>query len=268
MALIKMNLRSHELKMQTSVSIILPTGGYGENYNKILQDDMKYQTLLLLHGACGDNEDYIHYSNIVRYAEENRLAVIMPSGYNSFYTDDPNGLFGGMKYFTYISQELPKVCSSLFPLSQKREDNFVGGLSMGAVGAFKLGTLYPERYSCVLCMSGGGRGPQNPEKGIEHTLLPGFAKSSQDIKDDPWNYIREQVQAGKQMPKFFLTCGTKDNVIYKDYLDTIELLKELNIDFFSKAVPNYAHEWDFWDLSLKRALYEWLPLKRNILYEH
>ena len=51
--------------------------------------------LWLLHGGSGDDSDLLHFSNIVRYADEHKLAVVMPADYNQSYTDDPDGA----KYF-------------------------------------------------------------------------------------------------------------------------------------------------------------------------
>lgn len=52
----------------------------------------------------------------------------MPQVHRSFYTD----MVEGGSYWTFISEELPALARSFFPLSHKREDNFVAGLSMGA----------------------------------------------------------------------------------------------------------------------------------------
>lgn len=70
----------------------------------------KYQVLWLLHGGTGDDSDYLHYSNIARYAEEHKLAVVMPADYNALYTDDPKSA----KYFTYVADELPKLLNAGF----------------------------------------------------------------------------------------------------------------------------------------------------------
>jgi len=160
MAVIKMNFLSKELGMQTNVTICLPSYSFadrmqGKEDTDIYVPGMKYQVLWLLHGGSGDDSDYVNFTNIVRYADDNKLAVVMPAGYNSSYTDDPEG----SKYFSYVVKELPQMCQALFPFSDKREDNFVAGLSMGAGGTFKCAVTYPEKYSAALCMSGGGRGP-------------------------------------------------------------------------------------------------------------
>ena len=62
----------------------------------------------------------------------------------------------GGKYYTFHMEELPRILRSILPLSAKREDNFIGGLSGGSAMALKSAILYPENFSVALCMSGGG----------------------------------------------------------------------------------------------------------------
>lgn len=59
---------------------------------------------------------------------------MIPRVETSFYTD----MVYGHQYFTFVSEELPKFVRAIFPLSDKREDNFVAGMSMGGYGALKL----------------------------------------------------------------------------------------------------------------------------------
>ena len=54
-----------------------------------------------------------------------------------------------------MTEELPEFIQTLFPASDKREDTFIGGLSMGAGGALNLGIRRPELYSRVIALSGG-----------------------------------------------------------------------------------------------------------------
>jgi S-formylglutathione hydrolase FrmB len=54
------------------------------------------------------------------------LAVVIPSGYLSFYTD----MAYGPEFGQFISEEVSAVVHDLFPLSPLREDTFIAGLSM------------------------------------------------------------------------------------------------------------------------------------------
>ena len=66
----------------------------------------------------------------------------MPEGHHSFYS---NMVYGG-KYFTYLTEELPKVLAATFQISTRREDTFIAGLSMGGYGALMCGLRRPDRY--------------------------------------------------------------------------------------------------------------------------
>ena len=91
--------------MQVDVSILLPEkermedveqGKKGETFGK----NKKYQTLYLLHGFTGDHLTYLRTSKIERYADEHQIMVVMPSVYNSAYTDMKYGL----DYFSYLTE--------------------------------------------------------------------------------------------------------------------------------------------------------------------
>lgn len=260
-----MNFLSQALGMQTNVTVCLPSYSFKDRMEKredIYVKGMEYQVLWLLHGGSGDDSDYLHFTSAVRYADDHKLAIVMPADYNASYTDDPSGA----KYFTFVAEELPKLCSAFFPFSDRREDNFVAGLSMGAMGAFKCAVTYPEKYAAALCMSGAGRGPRNPRENIDRSPEPKFAGADPNGINDPWNYVRRQVADGKDLPKFFLTCGTADEGAYPDYTSTVEHLRGLGLDVFAEEVPGYKHEWDFWDLSLRKAIQDWLPIKHAVIY--
>jgi S-formylglutathione hydrolase FrmB len=281
MAVLKMNILSMYLGMETNITICLPSFSFRDSLNKKFDfyvPGMKFQTLYLLHGGSGDDSDYVYFTNITRYADEHRIAVVMPCNYNRFYTDDPNG----PRYWKYISEELPQICQTLFPLSDKREDNFVAGLSMGGFGAMKMGIMKSEQFAAVLCMSGTSI---NPDKIKE---FPGpRARLDTDIPDfmprirletifgdldhfkgsvhDVYHYAALNVKQGKKLPKFYLTVGDQD--FAREHIeDAYQYLTDLGYDTFYELVPGYGHEWDFWDLTLKKALDSWLPIRHDVIY--
>ena len=89
MGLIHMSFLSKLLGMPTDINVIIPTYTREDSTEGTIRDPyvpgMKFQTLWLLHGGGGDYADYLKYTNIELYAEENKVAVVMPSGYNSAY---------------------------------------------------------------------------------------------------------------------------------------------------------------------------------------
>lgn len=115
------NFRSNVLCMSVDVSVLLPDNERSRLFMENKQKSVKYKTLYLLHGFTGDYMSYLRTSNIERYADEYQIMVVMPSIYNSAYTD----MKYGMDYFTYLSKELMHFIELTFPASQKREERFV-----------------------------------------------------------------------------------------------------------------------------------------------
>lgn len=280
MAVLKMNFLSKYLGMQTNITVCLPSFSFRDlmqgnaDYYK---PGMQFQTLYLLHGGSGDDSDYLAFSNITRYADEHKIAVVMPSNYNQFYTDNPNG----PRYWKYIAEELPEVCQTLFPLSPKREDNFVAGLSMGGFGAMKMGILQGEKFAAALCMSGASINPDKAsafgrgmrDRGGDPDVMPftnleslfGSMENFKGSQHDMYAAAQHNVAQGKDLPKFFFTVGDKDFAI-EGVEDAYHYLTDIGYDTFYEKVPGYGHEWDFWDLTLKKALAEWLPIKHDPIY--
>lgn len=119
-AYVHCNFHSCILRMQVDVSILLQEkermedveqGKKGETFGK----NKKYQTLYLLHGFTGDHLTYLRTSKIERYADEHQIMVVMPSVYNSAYTDMKYGL----DYFSYLTEELTDFVERNFPGSNK-----------------------------------------------------------------------------------------------------------------------------------------------------
>lgn len=280
MGLIHFNFLSRHLGFQTDINVILPTYSMEEaskNSYDFYKPGMKFQVLYLLHGGSGDYQDYIKFSNIVRYAEKHKLCVVMPSGYNARYSD----VLNGPRYFRYLAEELPLLCQTIFPISNRREDTFVAGLSMGGQGAMKLAVMYPEQYSVALCMSGA---PFNPDT-IKMLKRPsGTGNESAEAMPAPnaerlwgnldlfkgsvhdaWHYARKNIEEGKKKVRFFFACGDADpNKGVVD--DAYEYMTNLGYDTTYEVGKGFDHEWDFWDLTLKRAFEEkWFPLKDCVI---
>src|SRR5690606_12961564 len=130
-----------------------------------------------------------------------------------FYTD----MAQGNRYWSYIVDELPIVARSFFPLSARREDNFVAGLSMGGYGAFKLAFRYPTRFAAAASLSGALRNfaedaaaSDDPAWVAELTRIFGdlgkFAGSDNDVYA-----LAERLARSKTLhPRLFQCCGTED----------------------------------------------------------
>ena len=270
MAVLRMNVLSKSLGRQTNLTVILPTMTYEEmvTETQVYWPGMRYQLMYLLHGTYGDETDYLHFTNIVRYADAHKLAVVMPAAANSDYAD----YLQGPKYFTWLTEELPLVLQTLFPISDRREDTFVAGLSMGANGAMKIAAAYPERFAAALMMSGAARSGEGLTEFAKRRMdtspaLPNLADFYGDLERfsgsrfDAYAAIRRTISAGAAMPKMIFTCGAQDDLALSRCRSAVDFLTGLGCDVFYEEVPGYRHEWDFWDLSLRTAMERWLPLR-------
>ena len=151
MALITCDFFSESLEVGTSMTVVLPqTTEEQIGVSSVDVSEHGVPVLYLLHGLSDDHTAWLRYTSIERYATARGLAVVMPAVHRSFYADEAHG----HAYWQFVSEELPAIVAAFFRLSERREDTFVAGLSMGGYGALKLGLHHPERFAAVASLSG------------------------------------------------------------------------------------------------------------------
>ncbi|MGE5396627.1 MAG: alpha/beta hydrolase [Chitinophagales bacterium] len=266
MALIECRFFSEVLGEDTSMFVIIPTITFEEvmqrkqaNY----RTNAKYQTLYLLHGLSDDHSSWLRNTSIERYAQEKCLAVVMPAAGKSFYAD----MAHGSRYWTFISEEIPRVARSLFPLSEKREDNFAAGVSMGGYGAFKLALRKPESFAAAASLSGAAdlsymvsmAKQQPPMKKMLENIF-GNLDEIIGSDNDLIHLLKKLKNENADIPKLYQCCGTEDpgNPLIVNFN---AFAKDLGIDLTFEDGPG-GHTWAYWDSSIQRVL-EWLPLKNT-----
>lgn len=255
MALIQVNYLSRALFRTVPLNVILPadkidfmTGGYAMN------EGQKFKTLYLLHGLLGNYTDWVSGTRIQRWAEEKNLAVVMPSGDNSFYFKSRTPW---NDYETFIGQELVEVTRKMFPLSDKWEDTYIAGLSMGGYGAVRNGIVFSDTFSHVAGLSSALHLFENMEQNLHFGLFEDIVAASK-TNLNPTVAVEEMLGQKRKTPKFYLACGRKDDLM-KSSEDFRDFLKGKGLDVTWDEDPNAAHEWDFWDAQIKKVL-DWLPL--------
>ncbi|MCF0112203.1 MAG: acetylesterase [Erysipelotrichaceae bacterium] len=144
MALLTVNYRSQSLHRNVQFMVYLPTD------DSRIPVQPPYKTYYLLHGMQYDCTAFPIQTSIIRKAREQGIAVVMPSGENSFFTDHDTS---SNRFETYVAKELVEATRSMFPLSHKREDTFIGGFSMGGFGAMRIGLKYHETFSRITTFS-------------------------------------------------------------------------------------------------------------------
>ena len=257
MALLHLNFESQFLGVNHDVNIILPDKPRNLSPEQFYSNGAKYKVLWLLHGTFGDYSDWIRKSNIELYACEKDLIVVMPSGLNADYSSWP-GFTLGYDMFSYLTQELMPLIYNWLPASDKREDNFIAGLSMGGGGAIKYAAQHPEKFAAAAILSSA---PRNLHKINAETAplrqkntiannggLEGLIAS----KENTWDKLKELVGTGK-LPRLYFTCG-KDDMLYSGYEEFKAYAQEIGLEATFEEYDGYKHEWRFWDLTIQRAL--------------
>ena len=260
MAFIQCDFFSNALGMCTSINVILPEPKADQIAKSDLPAGQRYPVLWLLHGHSDDHTIWMRRTNIERYVADMNLAVVMPAVDRSFYCDMAHGL----KYWTYISEELPRIVRALFPISAAREDNFAAGLSMGGYGAFKLGLNLPERYAAAASLSGALRKDWQPDPGADPAWAGFIADIFGDFKqysgsvNDLYFQAGQLAQSKAPRTKLFACCGAED-FLHKENLAFRDHARRLGLDYTYEEGPG-THEWGYWDAMIQKVL-KWLPLK-------
>ncbi len=258
MAFITVNYLSKSLYRTVPVNVILPVDKLSfatKEYS--MTAGKKFKTLYLLHGLLGNYTDWVNGTRIQRWAEEKGIAVVMPSGDNSFYIDHPDLPFS--KYGEFIGKELPEIMEFMFPLSPKKEDRFIAGLSMGGFGALRNGLVYSDTFSRIASLSGAVHILDGKEERFagEHYIFGDYEKSRL-TNMNPRVAMEELVKEGREKPEIYLACGLSDGLLEanRSYRDLL-VSNGFKVTYEEEAG---AHEWNFWDRQIEKVL-AWLPLE-------
>jgi S-formylglutathione hydrolase FrmB len=254
---------SDTLGLRCAMYVLLPQRSFTDAKTK---RQRKYRTLYLLHGHSDDHTAWQRWTSIERYVEGLNLAVVMPEVHLSFYTD----MAHGGKYWQFISEEAPVVARDIFPLSSKREDNFVAGLSMGGYGAFKLALSHPDRYAAAASLSGAvdindvvrvkRHDPENKAWLEEMRTVFGDLSKVPGSRHDLFALARK-VSKSSVKPRLYQCCGTED-FLYADNVRFREAVRKLPLDLTYEEGPG-EHNWAYWDKMIQNVLAWMFPVRKT-----
>mgnify|MGYP002645633567 CR=1 FL=1 len=247
---------SDVLNMDTGITIVTP----GK-----LDRNEEYNIAYLLHGLRGNNRSWLDYSMLSVYANTGNTIYVLPEVGRSFYTD----MQYGQSYFTYITEELPQICMSVFNISSDREHTAIMGCSMGGYGALKCAMSKPEQYGMCGAFSSGGvfmkEGLDALRKnGLQKEFLEHFGEQLlNDFKSmfgDSYEYRAEcdvielasRLSEQEIRPKFYITCGTKD-YFYYDHVKFCKIMTDIGIDFVHEEWED-SHNHICFNEALRRAI--------------
>lgn len=279
MALVHLNYFSQTIGMAMSMDVILPEAsqGIGVEVGEGWNGRDKLRTLYLLHGFSDDHTIWQRRTSIERYVANRKMAVVMPTTHVGSYTNQAYGF----NFYDYVAREVPATARSYFPLSERREDNYVAGLSMGGYGALKIGLRGRDEFSAIIALSGGiGRMRTMSEKQkeirtiaelrerraefepAEYRGLMNFFITHGSPEEHETSYennleliARAAVESGDELPRLFMSCGTEDFLIEANR-EYHQYLLDLGIDHVYEEHPG-VHDWAYWDRHIQRGL-DWI----------
>ncbi len=245
MALMHVHYFSEALNVQTSVDVILPEPKQGIGVEASAQEELP-KVLYLLHGYSDDHTIWQRRTSIERYAAAHNLAVVMPGVNHSFYCNEAYG----EKYWDFVALELPRVMHRFFRLSDKPEDTFVAGLSMGGYGAMKLALNFPERFGAAASFSGASNLLTRLQSNLGKRITGG--KSLRGTQSDLYHMMKVNG-AAERKPRLYVACGTAD-FLYDQHRKFVPALKKAGWDVTSCDEPGAVHEWGFWDREIAKFI--------------
>ncbi len=252
MAFLQVQFFSQALGVASTVNVILPEHNQGIGVNASGEQVKEPpKVLYLLHGYSDDHSIWMRRTSVERYAAAHNLAVIMPAVNHSFYNNEVHG----ERYWDYVSDELPTAMHRFFKLSEKPEDTFVAGLSMGGYGAMKLALTFPERYAAAASFSGAldyAHGGTDSHV-LDFTLKNIFGDENPAGTDADLFYLMKKNADAPRKPRLYVSCGTND-FIYDQTTAFVPAVKEAGWDVSYFEKPDAIHEWAYWDEEIAKFI--------------
>lgn len=268
MALFHINYLSRYLNGNTDVNVVLPELPAGCSPKEFYESGKKYPVVYLLHGTFGDYSDWVRKTNIELYACERNVIVAMPSALNSGYSNwDKFGI--GYSMFDYLTGELMPLVQNWLPASDKREDNYVAGLSSGGFGAIKYAFSHPDKFAGMASLSAPAYDaaamvldPGSPDyvRAVNEIENAGGRDIYNNSVYNPACSIRRYAKTNQNM-KVYFACGTSDFLMghHKEFM---QIAEDAGLNAKIETIEGYGHEWRFWDLTIRHA-FEYFGLKKQ-----
>jgi len=252
-----LTLESSILKMKKKYAVYFPP-----DYET---SERYYPVLYLLHGAGGDQAEWIQRGEVARIADNainNGLAsamiIVMPnaSGENRGYANDPEGKW---RYEDFFFQEFMPYIEKTYRIRPGKRHRAIAGLSMGGNGTFIYALHHPELFYAA-CPLSAATFPFTLDDAKE--LLP---KRYPDITDkqieEYYNrysipeLINKIPEDRKGAVRWYIDCGDDDALeqVYEGncLIHIAMRKKEIPHEF---RIRDGAHTWSYWRSALPSVL--------------
>ncbi len=253
---LKATAKFQSLMRGVDFHVILP---YHDGYPDA---DRPYPTLYFLPGFSCNAEEIVFALPLRQMSALYGVAVVVPDGENMFYTDHPEraacmGRFAG--------EELAEVARKMFPcLSHRREDTYLGGISMGGYGAAALGMRYARTYSKLVLFSPAIeadtlllQAPDSPgalPSSLFEALLGSPENYRASARLNPYKAIEDALEKGESMPEIWMCCGEEDPAV-RDACHRFDAWLEGCKAPHQTVFGPGGHDYLFWDEHLEEAFH-------------
>lgn len=221
------------------------------------------KTLFLLHGYTGSSTDWLYHTPAANLSMKYNLAVVFVNGDISFYLDREAT---GMKYASYVGQELPDYLHATFGIANDAQDTLIGGNSMGGFGAIHTALTWPERFGGAFGLSTAlvinalkDRRPEDDR--TADMLFSNYAYYAEtfgptaeapETDKNPEVLIRKLKADGKTIPRLYMACGTEDFLI-RENREFQEFLRKEEVPVRYEE-GHGIHDWEYWNTKFETAL--------------
>jgi enterochelin esterase-like enzyme len=206
------------------------------------KSDKKYPVLYLLHGYSDDPSAWtfmgkanVILDNLIAAGKAKPMIVVMPWGYGDMRVisqgwaswRDPAVIksnFGNFGRALYT--EVMPMVKQEYPISDKREDHAIAGLSMGGAETLLIGLRHTDDFAWIGAFSAGGIGADHFEP-----LFPAITPQT-----------AAEVQA--KLKLLWIACGTEDG-LYQPNQNLITWLKTQGMTPTAISTPG-MHAWMVW----------------------
>lgn len=248
MTSMKINHFSNVLSMNMDCRLLLP--------DKV-EPEEKLKVMWLCHGGNGDENEWLYHSTVAELVNEQHMAFVTVNANDSCFVDMPNG----KNYGTYIGEELFGILHQMFKcLSEKREDNYISGLSNGGYGCFWLGLTFPEHFGAIGAFSAGDKADAKPKSYRPGTMRPEVrmfgAVDFQGTRFSIKHLARELAKDDRPKPFVYHACGSLDPWLDMNLLvrDCFEEVNCPDYQYVYHQMEGMGHEWRFWDAEIRNFL--------------
>jgi enterochelin esterase-like enzyme len=206
------------------------------------RDKKKYPVLYLLHGYSDEPSAWTAMGkanaildNLIAQGKAKPMIVVMPLGYGTMemitrgwaaWRDVDLVKSNFAKFSDVLFQEVMPRVKAEYPLSEKREEHAIAGLSMGGAETLLVGLNHTDDFAYIGAFSAGGIGDSN-----FGPLFPAVTAQT-----------GAQLQAKLRL--LWIACGTEDG-LFPPNQKLIAWLKDQGMQPVAIATPG-MHTWMVW----------------------